>query len=159
MKQRWTTAVAEAFAAGRRAVGEGAPGPSDRQRGIALILALAAIAILSIFSLEFTYTSRVAVKTSNYVEAEVEAHLHARAAVELAALVIGSTDIVESIIGKYASMMGGQKPQINTGAYACEFVNAFCNGEMNLMGIQLVDLKGNPGASLQRGTCGCTSTD
>ena len=44
----------------------------------------------------------------------------------------------------------------NTGAYACEFVNAFCNGEMNLMGIQLVDLKGNPGASLQRGTCGCT---
>ncbi len=159
MTRRWISAVAEALAAGRRAVGDGAPGPSDRQRGIALILALAAIAILSIFSLEFTYTSRVAVKTSNYVEAEVEAHLHARAAVELAALVIGSADIVESIIGKYASMMGGQKPQINTGAYACEFVNAFCKGEMNLMGIKLVDLKGNPGASLQRGSCGCTSTD
>ena len=155
----WITSLAEALAAGRRAVGEGAPGPNDRQRGIALVLALATIAILSIFSLEFTYTSRVAVKTSSYVEQELEAHLHARAAVELAALVIGSTDIIESIIGKYATMMGGQKPQINTATYACEFVNAFCKGEMNLMGIQLVDLAGNPGASLEHGTCGCTSTD
>ena len=158
-KRRWTDAVADAFAAGRRSVGEGAPGPSDRQRGVALILALAAIAILSIFSLEFTYTSRVAVKTSNYVEAEIEAHLHARAAVELAALVIGSNDIVESLIGKFAGMMGGKKPQINIGAYACEFVNAFCKGEMSMMGISLVDLKRNPGASLAHGTCGCTSTD
>lgn len=155
----WRTSIAEALAAGRRSVGEGAPGPNDRQRGIALVLALATIAILSIFSLEFTYTSRVAVKTSSYVEQELEAHLHARAAVELAALVIGSTDIIESIIGKYATMMGGQKPQINTATYACEFVNAFCKGEMNLMGIQLVDLAGNPGASLAHGTCGCTSTD
>ncbi len=152
---RWSAA----WAAAQRAVGEGAAGPSDRQRGVALLLAVSAIAILTIFSLEFTYTSRVSVRTATYVEAEVEAHLHARAAVELAAMVIGSTDIIESIINKYASMMGGRKPTINTSNYACEFVNAFCRGEMTLMGLQLVNLEGHPAVGLKRGSCGCTSTD
>jgi len=149
----------DAWSAGLRAIGEGASGPSDRERGVAMILAMAAIAILTIFSLEFTYTSRVAVRTATYVEAEVEAHLHARAAVELAALVIGSTDIIEQIIAKYATMMGGRRPSINTANYACEFVNAFCKAEMTLMGLQLVNLEGHPGVGLKRGTCGCTSQD
>lgn len=149
----------DALAAGQRSVGQGSPGPADAQRGVALLLAITAIAILTIFSLEFTYQSRVAVKTSNYVESEVEAYLHARAALELSALVIGSTDIVESILNKYASMMGGRKPQINTAAYACEFVNAFCKGEMTMMGIQLISLEGHQGVGLARGTCGCTSGD
>jgi type II secretory pathway component PulK len=151
--------VRDALAAGMRAVGPLSAGESDRQRGIALLLTLSAIAILTIFSLEFTYQSRVAVKTATHVEAEVEAHLHARAAVELAAMVIGSTDIIESILNKYANMMGGRKPTINTASYACEFVNAFCRGEMTLMGMQLVSLEGHPAVSLKRGTCGCTSTD
>ena len=120
---------------------------------------MTAIAILTVFSLEFTFQSRVAVRTSSYVESEIEAYLHARAAVELAALVIGSTDIVESIIGKYASMLGGRKPNISTAAYACEFVNAFCKGKMTLMGIPLVNLEGSEGAGLARGTCGCSSDD
>jgi type II secretory pathway component PulK len=152
-------ALGEAWTAGRRAVGEGAPGPTDRQRGVALLLAMAAIAILCIFSIEFTYQSRVAVKTSAYVENEVEAYLHARAAIELAVLVIGSTDIVESILAKYAQMMKGQRPNISTAAYACEFVNAFCKGEMSLMGIQLVNLEGRPGVGLNHGSCGCVSSD
>lgn len=155
VRQVW----ADAFAAGRRSVGEGSPGPADRQRGVALLLALTAIAILCVFSLQFTYQARVAVKTSTYVESEVEAYLHARAAVELAALVIGSVDIVESILNKYAQMMQGRRPTINTAAYACEFVNAFCKGNMTLMGIELVSLEGRPGVGLARGTCGCTSGD
>jgi type II secretory pathway component PulK len=149
----------DAVAAGRFAVGETSPGPSDRQRGVALLLAMTAIAILSIFSLEFTYQSRVAVRTSSYVEHEVEASLHARSAIELAALVIGSVDIVESILNKYASMLGGRKPNISTASYACEFVNAFCKGRMNLMGIPLIDLTGHEAAGLERGTCGCRSSD
>jgi type II secretory pathway component PulK len=158
-KSAWREAIRDALAAGRRSVGERSVGPADRQRGVALLLALTAIAILAIFSLEFTYQSRVAIKTSTYVESEVEAYLHARAAVELAALVIGSTDIIESILNKYAAMMGGRKPSINTAAYACEFVNAFCKGNMTLMGIQLVNLEGHPGVGLERGTCGCSSGD
>ena len=151
--------VREALAAGQRAVGQTASGESDRQRGVAMILVMAAIAILTLFSLEFTYTSRVAVRTATYVEAEVEAHLHARAAVELAALVIGSTDIIEQIIAKYATMMGGRRPSINTANYACEFVNAFCKGEMTLMGLQLVNLEGHQAVGLKRGSCGCQSMD
>jgi general secretion pathway protein K len=133
--------------------------PRRRQRGVALLLAMTAIAILTVFSLEFTYQSRVAVRTSSYVEAEVEAYLHARAAVELAALVIGSVDIVESILSKYASMLGGQRPNISTAAYACEFVNAFCEGRMSLMGLDLIDLRGKEAAGLERGSCGCKSDD
>ena len=151
--------VREALAAGQRAVGQTASGESDRQRGVAMILVMAAIAILTLFSLEFTYTSRVAVRTATYVEAEVEAHLHARAAVELAALVIGSTDSSEQIIAKYATMMGGRRPSINTANYACEFVNAFCKGEMTLMGLQLVNLEGHQAVGLKRGSCGCQSMD
>ncbi|MBM4345397.1 MAG: general secretion pathway protein GspK [Deltaproteobacteria bacterium] len=162
MRSRWTAVAGDlrdAFAAGQRATGIAANGESDRQRGVAMILVMAAIAILTLFSLEFTYTSRVAVRTATYVEAEVEAHLHARAAVELAALVIGSTDIIEQIIAKYATMMGGRRPSINTANYACEFVNAFCKGEMTLMGLQLVNLEGHPAVGLKRGTCGCQSSD
>jgi len=155
----WRLAIRDALQAGARSVGAGSKGPADRQRGVALLLALTAIAILSMFSLEFTYQSQVAVRTSTYVEAEIEAHLHARAAVELAGLVIGSTDIVESIIAKYATMLGGRKPQISTAAYACEFVNAFCEGKMVLMGLELVNLEGREGVGLKRGTCGCQSGD
>ncbi len=151
--------LSDAVQAGRRAVGQGSPGAADRQRGVAMLIALATIAILSIFTLEFTYQSRVAVRTSIYVEDEIDAYLHARAAVELAGLVIGSTDIVESILNKYAQMMQGKKPTINTAAYACEFVNAFCKGNMTLMGIQLVNLEGHPGVGLKHGSCGCTSSD
>ncbi len=151
--------LAEAVRAGLRATGQGSAGPTDRQRGVALLLAMASIAILTIFSLEFTYTSRVAVKTSSYVEAEVEAHLHARAAVELAAMVIGSNDLVEKMIAQYSQMLAGKKPNISIGAYACEFVNAFCKGEMTLMGLQLVNLEGHPAVGLKRGTCGCQSGD
>ncbi len=149
----------DAVAAAQRATGAMRPGGSDRQRGVALLLAMTAIAILSVFSLEFTYQSRVAVRTSSYVEQEIEAYLHARAAVELAALVIGSVDIVESILNKYASMLGGRKPNISTSAYACEFVNAFCEGQMSLMGLPLVDLRGKEAAGLKRGSCGCKSDD
>jgi type II secretory pathway component PulK len=149
----------DALCAAKRSVGPHAAGASDGQRGVALLLVMTCIAILSIFSLEFTYQSRVAVRTSSYVENEIEAYLHARAAVELAGLVIGSVDIVESILNKYASMLGGRKPNISTAAYACEFVNAFCKGKMNLMGIPLVNLEGQEGAGLERGTCGCRSTD
>jgi general secretion pathway protein K len=153
------TALRAAIAAGRRSLGAGSRGLADRQRGVAMLLALTAIAILSIFSMEFTYQSRVAIRTATYVEAEIEASLHARAAVELAALVIGSADIVESILAKYATMMGGKRPSINTASYACEFVNAFCEGQMTLMGIQLVNLEGREAVGLERGTCGCTSSD
>ncbi len=152
-------ALRDALDAGRRAVGRTSPGPSDRQRGVAMLLAMTAIAILTVFSLEFTYQSRVAVRTSSYVESEIEAYLHARAAVELAALVIGSTDIVDSIISKYASMLGGRKPNITTAAYACEFVNAFCKGRMTLMGIELVNLEDSKAAGLSNGSCGCKSSD
>lgn len=155
----WRQRLRVAFEAANRATGPLAPGPSDRQRGVALLLAMTAIAILTVFSLEFTYQSRVAVRTSAYVEGEIEAYLHARAAVELAALVIGSVDIVESIINKYASMLGGQRPNISTSAYACEFVNAFCEGRMSLMGLDLIDLRGKEGAGLERGSCGCKSDD
>ncbi|MBI5610524.1 MAG: general secretion pathway protein GspK [Deltaproteobacteria bacterium] len=151
--------LSEAVRAGLRATGQGSAGPTDRQRGVALLLAMASIAILTIFSLEFTYTSRVAVKTATYVEAEVEAHLHARAAVELAAMVIGSNDLVEKMIAQYSQMLAGKKPNISIGAYACEFVNAFCKGEMTLMGLQLVNLEGHPAVGLKRGTCGCQSGD
>ena len=151
--------VAKAMLAGRRAVNSTAEVGSDRQRGVALLLAMVAIAILSVFSLEFTYQSRVAVRTSSYVESEIEAYLHARAAVELAALVIGSTDIVDAIISKYASMLGGRKPNITTAAYACEFVNAFCKGKMTLMGIELVNLEDSKAAGLGNGSCGCKSSD
>ncbi len=155
LRQRLGAAVAAA----QRATGRTAPGPDDRQRGVALLLAMTAIAILTVFSLEFTYQSRVAVRTSTYVEQEIEAYLHARAAVELAALVIGSVDIVESILSKYASMLGGQRPNISTAAYACEFVNAFCEGRMSMMGLDLIDLRGKEAAGLERGTCGCNSDD
>lgn len=148
-----------AFTAARRAVGDGPVQGSRRERGVAMMLALTAIAILAVFSLEFTYQSRVAVRTSTYVEAEIEAYLHARAAVELSALVIGSTDIIDTLISRYAGMLGGRKPNISTAAYGCEFVNAFCKGQMSLMGMNLVDMTGNPGVGLERGGCGCKSTD
>ena len=67
-----------------------------------MLLAMTAIAILTVFSLEFTYQSRVAVRTSSYVESEIEAYLHARAAVELAKASSSSRSIASRVDSIYS---------------------------------------------------------
>jgi len=139
------------------------PPSGRRPRGVALVLALTSITILTIFSLEFSYESQVAIRTSANVEREVKAYFHARAGVELATLVIGSTDLIQELINKYKAFIpgggGGAMPNVSIAGYACEFVNAFCKGTLNLMGMELIDLRSQKGIMLSDGECGCTSAD
>jgi len=128
-------------------------------RGVAMVVVLTGLAILSAFSAEFSYRTRVDIRVATNLEKQVQAYFHSRSAMEIARLVITSQKFVDQAV----SAFGGNVPGMNTRnfelwRYACKFAEIFSSSSLNFMGLELMDLKGQDGIGVGSGGFECEVT-
>lgn len=127
-----------------------------QSRGVALVLVLTGLAILSAFSTEFSYRTRVDIKIATNMEKQVQAYFHARSAMEIARLVITSQKFVNQAVSAFGGSMPGMNVKnFELWRYACKFAEIFSSSSLNFMGLELMNLKGQDGIGVAKGGFGC----
>jgi general secretion pathway protein K len=136
----------------------GADQPQQRgRRGVALILVLMVLAIMAAFTTEYHYKSYIRLHVASNLRDEVVAYYHARSAMEVARLVIKSQNVADNMLNAMAAFVPNIRNQnIELWTFACEFANAFCTGELKLMGKTFFNFEGMGGVGVEEGgACGC----
>ena len=132
--------------------------PQERSpRGVALLLVLVVLAILGSFTAEYHYKSYVRLHVAANLRDDVIAYYHARSAMEVARLVIKSQNVADNMMSAIAAFVPNIKNQnIELWTFACQFANAFCTGELKLMGKTFFNFSGMEGVGVERGgMCRC----
>lgn len=119
-------------------------------RGVALVLVLTGITILAAFSVEFSYRSRVDIKTATNLEREIQAYFHARSAMEIVRLVVTSQKFVDLAT---AGMPAARNLEL--WRFACKFAEVFNTASLNFLGVELMNMKGTEGIGVERGGFSC----
>lgn len=125
-------------------------------KGVALILVLTSIAILSAFSAEFSYKARVDVHMATNLEREIQAYFHARSAVEIASLVINSQRFIDQAVGMFKQYVPNlANTNIEVWPFACKFVEVFNTRNLNFMGLDVFTLHDVKGIGVDKGGFSC----
>jgi general secretion pathway protein K len=126
------------------------------RRGVAMILVLTAITILSAFSAEFSYRARIDVHMSSNLEKEIQAYYHARSVIEITRLAITSQKFIDQAVNMFSQMVPGmQKNVIEIWPFACKFVEVFSNKSLNFLGTEILNLKDFEGIGVSQGGMSC----
>ncbi len=121
------------------------------ERGVALLIVLSMVTVLSAFGYTFLYRSTVNVFVASNVQREVQAYYNARSAMAIARLVVQSGQFLQGAM----SQVGMRGRNIELWMFACEFAKVFATGKFELFGTTIVDMKGVEGIGSKVGTFGC----
>lgn len=140
-----------------RAAPDEAEQGEGRPRGAALMIVMLVMAVVAAFGSEYSYKSYIRMHVAANMRNEVVAYYHARAAMEVARLVIKSQNVADNMINSMAAIMPSVKKQnVELWTFACEFANAFCTGKLKLMGKPFFDFTGMGGTGVEKGGfCKC----
>lgn len=141
------------------------PGTGKR-RGLALILALIIIAIVSALSAQFTYHTRTNLWMSGNLYASTQAYFNARSSTKIALLAVNAKKNFPEM-QKFLNLMGSAAAQrLEIWQRACDFVNIFATGKAEFFGIALLDFTSekavggkNTKPDVPAFTCSVTSED
>jgi len=130
---------------------------SDTPRGVALIIVLMTMAIMAAFTAEFQYKAWIGLYVGSNLRDDVAAYYHARSAMEVARLVIKSQNVADNMMNAMAAFVPNIKNQnLELWTFACEFANAFCSGQLKLMGKPFFNFAGMAGVGVEKGGfCRC----
>lgn len=122
------------------------------QRGVALLIVLTAIVILAAAVTEFSYNTRINLAMTSHAQKEVQAYYGARSGIMVALFVLEAKEVVDQIVGTFASAAGGMNTQ-NIEIWRA--IEPLCNGmstaKFNLYGIDLMDMNGLEGMGMPEG--------
>ncbi len=122
------------------------------QRGVALLLVLTAVVILAAAVTEFSYTTRINLAVTSHAQKEVQAYFAARSGIMIALFVLEAKEVVDRIVGTFASAAGGMNTQ-NIEIWRA--IEPLCSGlsssRFNLYGIDLMDMEGLEGMGMPEG--------
>lgn len=122
------------------------------ERGAALLIVMVMIALMSAFSVEFSYNTRVNLRMAGNLEREVQAYYHARSGVEITRMVIRGQALVDQMLGMAAKFMPSIKNQnIEMYNFAPKFVEIYNTGKVDLFGQDLFDLSDQSGIGVKKG--------
>lgn len=121
------------------------------ERGVALLLAMAAVAVLAAFSVEFAFNMRVAVHQASNMQKEVQAYYNARSAMEISRAVIFASRQFQSL----NQLTGGRLGNMQLWRYSCDFAKIFSTGKVEFLGKDLFDFQGQEGIGALEGTFEC----
>ncbi|MBL8784852.1 MAG: general secretion pathway protein GspK [Deltaproteobacteria bacterium] len=136
---------------------------SKRERGIALLMALVVVAILSAFSIQFSYNLSANFYMAGNLTASTQAYYNARSATRIALLAVNAKKNFPQM-QQFMSLMGKSASQrLEIWQRACDFVNIFATGKAEFFGTSLIDFSGEKavgGKSLKPGVAAfkCTVT-
>lgn len=154
-----THRLLDSLAAVRAALDVG-PRVRGGPKGVAILIVLMVVAILSAFSAEYQYKAYIRLHVAANMRDETVAYYHARASMEVARLVIKSQNIATNMLNSIAALVPNIKNQnIELWTFACEFANAFCTGKLTLMGKPFFDFTGMKGVGVEEGGfCKCRAS-
>jgi type II secretory pathway component PulK len=119
------------------------------QRGVALIVVLTAVAVLSVAVSEFSYNTRIAVGMTYHSEKEVQAYFNARSGIMIALFTLEAKEVVDKVVGQFASVLGGVNTnQIEIWRAIEPLCGGFSTGRFNLYGMDLIDFEGVGGMGM-----------
>ena len=122
------------------------------QQGVALIVVLTAVAVLSIAVAEFSYNTRINVGMAYHGQKEVQAYFAARSGIMIALFTLEAKEVVDKIIGTYASFLGGvNTSQIEIWRAVEPLCQGFSSGRFNLYGVELMNFDGIDGLGMPKG--------
>lgn len=121
------------------------------ERGVALLLAMATVAVLAAFSVEFAFNMRVAVHQASNMQREVQAYYNARSAMEIARAVIFANRQFQSL----NQLTGGRLGNMQLWRYSCDFAKIFSSGKVEFLGKELFNFKDQPGIGATDGEFAC----
>ncbi|MFT7622707.1 MAG: type II secretory pathway component PulK [Myxococcota bacterium] len=158
MSKHWTPASARlrsaaykrAWRAVRAELRAGPQVESGQPRGVALLLVLMVMAIVAAFTAEYNYKSYIRLHVASNIRDDAIAYYHARSAMEVARLVIKSQNVADNMLNAVAAITG-KKPNTELWTMADKFANAFCTGELKLMGKTFFDFTGMGGVGVEKG--------
>ncbi len=112
--------------------------PGSR-RGIALLVVLVLVAIVSALSVQFTYNARANIWMSGNLAASTQAHYHARSGMKIALLAVNAKKNFPQM-QQFLSLMGkSAAKRLEIWQRACEFVQIFATGKAEFFGMTLLD--------------------
>ncbi|MFT5429481.1 MAG: type II secretory pathway component PulK [Myxococcota bacterium] len=150
----FSSRLSDAWAAVRAELRRGRVRTSE-PRGVALLIVLMTMAIMTAFAAEFHYKSYIRLHVAANQRDETIAYFHARAAMEVARLVIADTTLFGGLLGQ-SRQAGVKNKGIEPWTLACEFANAFCSGELKLLGRDFLDMREMGGVGVEEGGfCKC----
>ncbi len=121
----------------------------EGQRGVALIVVLTAVAVLSVAVSEFSYNTRIAVGMTYHAEKEVQAYFNARSGIMIALFTLEAKEVVDKVVGQFASFLGGVNTnQIEIWRAIEPLCGGFSTGKFNLYGLDLIDFEGVGGMGM-----------
>jgi len=122
------------------------------QRGVALLLVLTAVVILAAAVTEFSYNTRINLAMTSHAQKEVQAYFGARSGIMIALFVLEAKEVVDRIVGTFASAAGGMNTRNIEIWRAIEpLCGGLSNSRFNLYGIDLMDMEGLEGMGMPDG--------
>lgn len=122
--------------------GDGQAQPSVKQRGVAMLMALVVVAILSSLSVQFTYNLSANVYMAGNLVASTQAYYNARSATRIALLAVNAKQNFPQM-QQFLSLMGkSAASRLEIWQRACDFVNIFATGKAEFFGSTLLDFSG-----------------
>ncbi len=122
------------------------------QRGVALVVVLTAVAVLSVAVAEFSYNTKIHVGMTHHAQREVQAYFAARSGIMLALFTLEAKEVVDKVLGMYASFLGGMNTQQIEIWRAIEpLCQGFSSGKFSLYGMDLMDFHGLDGLGMPEG--------
>jgi type II secretory pathway component PulK len=110
------------------------------KRGVALVIVVTAVAVMSAFATEFAYNTRVYFHMAANQRERVQAYYNARSATRIALLVVDSFDLIRSVAGGMpGTNLAGNNMEL--WRFGCTFARVFASGKLNLMGLDVLDMK------------------
>jgi len=126
------------------------------RRGVALLIVMATVAILSSLSVSFAYNQRTNIWMSGNITAATRSYWAARGALNIAALAINARHNFKEMNTALALLgRSGRGANIEIWRQACEFTKIFCTGRASFFGMDLMDFTEEKGVGLHRGECSC----
>jgi type II secretory pathway component PulK len=138
-----------------------ARGLSEPQAGVAMLIVLLAVVFLAASVAEFSFNTRVNLRMTGNVQKEVKAYFNARSGIMVSLFALQAKEIVDKIVGMYASFLGGGggtaiADQIEIWRAIEPLCNSFSSGKLSMLGVDLLDLEGVEGIGLAKGdSFGC----
>jgi len=122
------------------------------QRGVALVVVLTAVAVLSVAVAEFSYNTRINIGMTHHAQKEVQAYFNARSGIMLALFTLEAKEVVDKVLGLYGAALGGvSTQQIEIWRAIEPLCQGFSSGKFSLYGLDLIDFEGVEGLGLPKG--------
>lgn len=140
----------------RRVVARGEQARSLRERGVALVMAMVALAILAVMLADMQQSTAAAFMVATSERDQLRAESMARSGVNLTRLIIAEEPLIRATVAPmYQMLIGRPPPQLPVWSFANDLLQPFCNyqGAQGMVGATGLDFSGAEGIGDTNATC------